>query len=308
MTVQYYKVISSDNKSHHGGDFDWTPYLPKGKKPGKWTPRIENVVSCKSGYHVTRYWNMWYEEGCRIFECEVGGAVVSATAGVVDKVVCARIRLCKEIIPQFDSDGNTGYRNTGDRNTGQYNTGDRNTGDSNAGHYNTGDRNAGHYNTGHRNAGDCNTGDLNAGHYNKGDRNAGHYNTGHCNTGDCNAGHYNTGHYNTGHHNTGQYNTGNCNTGYHNTCSRSSGSFNTVNDTINVFNKPCKTYVWEQALKPGFMYFNLIGTYKESWRKAYDGASEDDKFLLVKLPNFDADVFYEISGILVDPDTGKELQ
>ena len=49
--MTYYKVISKDNKSCHGGDFDWTPYLPKGTKPGKWTPKIKDTknvarVSC----------------------------------------------------------------------------------------------------------------------------------------------------------------------------------------------------------------------------------------------------------------------
>ncbi len=285
MTMQYYKIISADNKSCHGGDFDWTAYLPNGKKPGKWTPRIENVVACKKGYHVTKYWNMWYKEGCRIFKCEVDGVVVAAgesVVGVIDKVVCTRIRLCKEIIPQFDSD-----YNTDDCNTGKYNTGHHN-----AGHYNAGQRNTGYRNTGNYNVGDCNTG-----HHNASDYNTGHYNTGYRNAGHCNE----------GHRNTGSYNTGNCNTGDHNTCSYSSGFFNTVNDTINVFNKPCKIDVWEKACKPGFIYFYVVGTYKESWRKAYDEASEEDKLLLVKLPNFDADVFYEISGIMVDPKTGKEV-
>lgn len=295
MTVRYYKVIGADNKSCHGGDFDWTAYLPNGKKPGKWTPRIENVVACKSGYHVTKYWNMWYEEGCRIFECEVDGVVVAAgeyVVGVVDKVVCTRIRLCREIIPQFNSDYNTDDCNTGQYNTGYCNIGNRNTGHRNAGYNNAGQRNTGHRNTGNHNVGDCNTG-----HYNASDYNTGHYNTGH----------RNAGHRNAGHRNTGNYNTGNYNTGDHNTCNYSSGFFNTVNDTINVFNKPCKIDVWERANTPDFIYFDIVGTYKESWRKAYDEASEVDKLLLVKLPNFDADVFYEISGIMVDPKTGKEV-
>ncbi len=312
---EYYKVIGADNKSCHGGDFDWTAYLPNGKKPGKWTPRIENVVACKKGYHVTKYWNMWYEEDCRIFECEVDGVVVPAgesAVGVIDKVVCTRIRLCKEIVAQFDSDRNTGHYNTGDCNAGHYNTGHRNTGNRNVGQYNTGQRNTGQRNTGNRNVGDHNAGHRNAGHHNTGDCNTGHYNTGHYNTGDrntgrYNAGHHNAGHHNAGHHNTGNYNTGNYNTGNHNTCSYSSGFFNTVNDTISVFNKPCKIDVWEKACKPGFICFDIVGTMKESWRKAYDWASEGDKLLLVKLPNFDADVFYEISGIMVDPKTGKEV-
>ena len=297
---EYYKVIGADNKSCNGGDFDWTGYLPKNGKPGEWTPKIENIAACERGYHVTKYWNMWYEAGCRIFECEVDGVVVTAcesVVGVVDKVVCTRIRLCKEITPQFDSGRNTGNYNTGDRNTGLYNTGDYNAGHYNTGHYNTGDRNTGNRNTGYRNTGNYNVGDCNTGHYNASDYNTGSYNTGHRN-----AGYRNTGSYNTGSYNTGHYNTGN-----HNTCNYSSGFFNTVNDTISVFNKPCKIDVWERANIPDFIYFDIVGTYKESWRKAYDEAPEEDKLLLVKLPNFDADVFYEISGIMVDPKTGKEV-
>jgi hypothetical protein len=302
---RYYKVIGADNKSCHGGDFDWTAYLPKGKKPGKWTPKIENIAACERGYHVTKYWNMWYEAGCRIFECEVDGVVVTAcesVVGVVDKVVCTRIRLCKEITPQFDSDRNTGNYNTGNRNTGYRNTGQRNTGQRNTGNYNVGDCNTGDYNTGRYNTGDCNTGDCNTGGWNTGD-----CNTGGWNTGDCNTGYSNTGNYNTGYSNTGNYNTGYSNTGSWNICDRSSGFFNTVNDTINVFNKPCKIATWEAANKPSFICFAPVGTYKESWRKAYDGASDEDKLLLVELPNFNAKVFYEISGIMVDPKTGKEV-
>ena len=52
----------------------------------------------------------------------------------------------------------TGNRNTGDWNTGDWNTGDRNTGNCNTGNWNTGDRNTG----------DCNTGDWNKSSYNTG--------------------------------------------------------------------------------------------------------------------------------------------
>lgn len=285
--TKYYKVIGADNKSCNGGDFDWTGYLPKNGKPGEWTPKIENIVACERGYHVTEYWNMWYKDGRRVFECEADGVVMNDAVGVVDKVVCQRVRLLEEMVPAIDTEGNTG-----DRNTGNYNTGRRNTGDDNTGDNNTGDNNTGNYNTGRRNTGGCNTGSYNTGNYNTGHCNAGNYNTGDRNTGNRNAGYCNVGHYNTGNYNT---------------CNRSSGFFNTVNDTINVFNKPCKIDVWQQANMPSFIHFDMVGTYKESWRKAYDGASDEDKLLLVKLPNFDADVFYEISGIRVDPKTGKEI-
>jgi hypothetical protein len=286
--MTYYKVISKDNKSCHGGDFDWTPYLPAGNKPGKWTPEIKDTKECSRGYHVTQYWNMWYKEDCRIFECEVKGRTTNTYPGVIEKEVCSSIRLVKEIFPVFDKnlntgDSNTGYRNTGDSNTGYYNTGDYNTGDRNTGDYNTGDRNIGYYNTGDRNTGYSNTGNRN---------------TGDCNTGDCNTGNSNTGDWNTGYRNTGDWNKSNRNTGF----------FNTIDPDIQVFNKPCKQEDWKNATKPNFIYFNLNGTYEESWRKAYDSASDEEKLLLVKLPNFNAKVFQEISGILVDEKTGQEIK
>ena len=40
-----------------------------------------------------------------------------------------------------------------------------------------------------------------------------------------------------------------------------------------------------------------IYEYKEAWKKSWDGATDECKELLYKLPNFDADVFFEISGI-----------
>jgi hypothetical protein len=228
--ITYYKVISGDNQSCHGGYFDWTDYLPKGDNPGIWTPEIENIEECASGYHVTKYWNMWYQDSCRVFQCEVEGLVETPNIGVVDKCVARRIRLVREL-PYFSDKNNTGNCNTGDRNTGEWNTGDRNTGNRNTGEWNTGD-----------------------------------------------------------------WNTGNCNTGFFNT---------TTPEYITVFNKPCRMDDWRHADKPNFMFFDLNGTYKESWRKAYDCASNIDKLRLVKLPNFDADVFYEISGIHVNPENGQ---
>ena len=62
----------------------------------------------------------------------------------------------------------TGFCNTGNRNTGNRNTGDRNTGDRNTGNRNTGDRNTGDWNTGNRNTGDWNTGDWNKSSFNTG--------------------------------------------------------------------------------------------------------------------------------------------
>ena len=301
--ITYYKVIGSDNKSCHGGAFDWTPYLPKRGMPGKWTPEIDDIKKCERGYHITRYWNMWYKEGCRIFECDFDGLMESSDPGVIEKEAARRIRLVREIKPRFTRKCNTGNFNTGERNSGNCNTGNFNTGN-----FNTGNRNSGNFNTGSRNTGSWNTGHWNIGERNSGNFNTGHWNTGHWNTGERNTGHWNSGHWNTGHWNSGHWNSGSRNTGHWNACNNSTGFFNTVTpDTVMVFNKPCKVDVWEKAKKPDFIFFEIAGAYKEAWRKAYDGASVSDKLLLVQLPNFDADVFHDISGIRVDPASGLEV-
>ncbi len=47
--------------------------------------------------------------------------------------------------------------------------------------------------------------------------------------------------------------------------------------------------------------------YQEAWRIAWDNATDEDKELLYKLPNFDADVFKEISGIDVNENPVKQV-
>jgi hypothetical protein len=69
--------------------------------------------------------------------------------------------------------------------------------------------------------------------------------------------------------------------------------------TIRVFNKDCDRKLWDQCHKPRFLYFKLLDgkTYKESFQASFDNAGKEEVELLLKLPNFDYDVFEEISGI-----------
>jgi hypothetical protein len=161
------------------------------------------------------------------------------------------------------------------------------------GNLNSGNRNSGDYNSGHYNSGDCNSG-----HYNSGNRNSGHYNSGNRNSGD-----YNSGDCNSGNRNSGDCNSGNYNSGGWNSCNRETGFFNTKEPTtINVFNKPCDRKVWDSVEKPDFIYFELddeLG-YKGSWQKAYATATEEEKVLLKALPNFDKDIFFELTGINIE--------
>jgi hypothetical protein len=198
-------------------------------------------------------------------------------------------------------------------------TGNHNTGDYNTGHYNTGDYNTGHWNTGNHNTG----------YYNTGNHNTGDYNTGNWNTGHWNAGYYNTGNHNTGNYNTGYRNTGNRNTGSWNSTNFSSGFFNTQESPIYIFNKIAEnvsrvdidTYLdiylteWvlpedmteqEKADNPSWETcegFLRERGFKEACVLAWSKADQETKDRFLNLPNFDADIFFEITGIEVE---GKE--
>jgi hypothetical protein len=156
--------------------------------------------------------------------------------------------------------------------------------------------------------------------------NTGENNTGNRNSGDRNSGYSNSGYSNSGHRNSGHWNSGDSNSGDWNACNYETGAFNTEqSDTIRVFNKPCSRDEWIEADKPNFLYFGLcvwVGEddmtdeekkadpqfhvrggylktlgYKEAFQKSWDEADEEDRAKLFKLPNFDAEVFKEISGI-----------
>ena len=162
-----------------------------------------------------------------------------------------------------------------------------------------------------------NTGDWNTGNKNTGNKNTWYENTGHWNTGDSNIGNQNTGNQNTGNKNTGNRNIGNRNT----------GDFNNKDGEYIIFWKP-SLIKREDIVFPDFLYFNTTYfvyeddmteveknnnpwyktiwwylktlDYKEEFQKAYNNASEKEKQQLKELPNFDADIFFEISWIRVE--------
>ena len=155
-------------------------------------------------------------------------------------------------------------------------------------------------------------------------------NTGLFNTGYCNTGNGNTGNRNTGNWNTGNRNTGYCNTGYGNTIDGSNGVFCTEPDmNIRIFNKPSgmslrdfyrsKYYdalssapfvltEWipyteeekkadpEKELAGGYLKEH---TMQEAWANWWAKMTEDNKKIVQEIPNFDAEVFNEITGIEV---------
>ena len=157
--------------------------------------------------------------------------------------------------------------------------------------------------------------------------------TGRCNSGDWNSGDCNSGDCNSGNRNSGNRNSGNRNSGDWNKTSFSNGCFNTVSPKIYMFNKPtdwtlehwlnCRAryllnqiddcpleYVWFDSMtdeeKAAHPEAEITGGYlkerttADNARKWWAGLSADDRNIIFSLPNFDAAIFKEITGIDVD--------
>ena len=194
---------------------------------------------------------------------------------------------------------------------------------------NSGDGNSGSFNSGNWNSGDGNSGSFNSGSFNSGDCNSGKRNSGNCNSGKWNSGNYNSGKRNSGYRNSGDWNSGDWNSGDGN-----SGFFNTNEPFVRMFNKDTKLKKYEIDI-PLFCYFDLtvwvshdtatekekkdhneeIKTcggflktldYKEAWRLAWNKASKEEHLEMLKLPNWDNEVFKEISGIDAEAEIAKE--
>ena len=163
-------------------------------------------------------------------------------------------------------------------------------------------------------------------------------NTGKSCAGLCNSGDWNSGDWNSGNRNSGDWNSGNCNSGNRNSgdwnkTSFSNGCFNTVSPKIYMFNKPtdwtlehwlnCRAryllnqiddcpleYVWFDSMtdeeKAAHPEAKTTGGYlkerttADNARKWWAGLSADDRNIIFSLPNFDAVIFKEITGIDVD--------
>ena len=174
---------------------------------------------------------------------------------------------------------------------------------------------------------DC-TGLCNTGNWNTGNRNTGDWNTGNRNTGD-----WNTGNCNTGNWNTGNRNTGDCNTGDWNKSSFNTGCFNTEEQKITLFNKPSDiTYndwlrsdaryllnqipkdvvewVYEEDMtdeeKAANPTYETTGGYlkvlneSECGQLWWGSLSDFQKNYIKSIPNFDAEIFEQCTGIKVD--------
>ncbi|MFG6383441.1 MAG: hypothetical protein K1V96_04195 [Lachnospiraceae bacterium] len=167
--------------------------------------------------------------------------------------------------------------------------------------------------TGHHNRGDCNSGNRNSGNSNSRNWNRGNRNRGECNSGD--------------------WNSGNCNSGNWNKCSFSNGCFNTIDPKIYLFNKP-STWTYQDWLESDACHLlkqvpmdvleyvpfgkmnkeekefhpeaEITGGYLkilDSCKNAvtwWERLSKEQKQIIIEIPNFDKEIFKEITGIDVD--------
>ena len=275
-----------------------------------------DIEVCKSGFHFCRKasdcFNYYgFDSRNKVAEVEAIGLV--KTQG--NKSVTDTIKIVREIEWQeLLTIVNEGNNCTGFCNSGHYNTGNHNSG-----HCNSNDWNSGHYNTGNYNSGNRNTGSFNTGRYNSGDWNSGSYNSGDWNSGSCNSGYCNSGNYNSGDWNSTNYST---------------GFFNTEHQPIYMFNKPTNMsrndiYNLEgmQVLRYNFQSSNWIYSekmsaeekaehpehritggylktvdFKTACKMMWDKLDKEERQAVIELPNFDAKIFEDITGINVNED------
>lgn len=265
MGIKGYKVFNSDWTCR---DFQY--------KVGETYIHNGNIKMCVSGFHFCQkasdcFSYYQFDSNNKVAEIEAIGLVeTSGNKSVTDKIVIVREVPWQELLTIV----NEGKDCTGLCNTGNCNTGDWNTGNCNTGDYNTGYRNTGDWNTGDRNTGDRNTGDWNSTNF-------------------------------------------------------SSGIFNSVEQPLYIFNLPTKIsrneirnhkgikildwnfenswWIYsenmsdeEKSIHPEHEatggYLKTVD-FKTACKMMWDSLCDDGKQCVKEIPNFNAEVFKEITGI-----------
>ena len=94
--MTYYKSLSADGCSCSGGHSKWSlpTQLEDGTyKPGRWMPRIKDIVPCERGYHVFERKDILPWVNTTLYEAEIRGE----TIGHEDKTVAQSARLIRPI-------------------------------------------------------------------------------------------------------------------------------------------------------------------------------------------------------------------
>ena len=214
-----------------------------------------------------------------------------------DKCGSNHIKIIREItgeelqIAKGLTNGNSGLFNSGYRNSGDRNSGDCNSGDCNSGYRNSGDCNSGYRNSGYRNSGDRNSGYRNSGYRNSGD----------CNSGDCNSGYRNSGIFNKTNNSNGVF----CNVepkicifNIQTDWTLKEFRLSKYYDAICSSDFPLTEWVNDENPKENGVDGKLqVNTYEEACRRWWKDMTEENKKIIKEIPNFDIDVFCDITGI-----------
>ena len=239
---------------------------------------------CKSLPQVHMFYNCWNEKN-RYFEIEVLGEEVT------DGLKCGSNHI--KIVREIEGEELNNLKGLNNGNTGLFNSGNKNSEHYNSGNSNSGNSNSGYKNSRNSNNGACNSGDSNYGDFNSGDRNNGHRNS-----------------------------------GIANKCDFSNGVFCNESDmNIRIFNKPSgmsleeftNSRYWKAMCEAEFtltewIYYTIeekaaepekdrIGGYlkvysmEEAWANWWNKLSEGAKQTIQEIPNFDPEIFEDITGI-----------
>ena len=296
--IKGYKVFNSD-WTCRGFQFE----------VGKTFKHKGEIFLCRSGFHFCKKASdcfNYYTFDSRNKVAEIVAFDLVETKG--DKSVTNKIQIVREISWHELLD----LVNSGENCTGFLNSGNSNTGNHNSGRFNSGNYNSGFYNSGN----------YNSGYYNNGNYNSGYYNNGNHNSGDFNSGNHNSGNFNRGNHNSGDFNSGNHNNGWFSTITpkltifekETSFSREEILDIkgIKILNQKCKNTLWvceenmTEEEKEKYPSYETTGGYlktishKEAYKIMWEKLSHREKNEIQRIPNFDARIFQEITGIDVN--------
>ena len=150
----------------------------------------------------------------------------------------------------------------------------------------------------------------------------------------CNSGSYNSGNRNSGNRNSGDYNSGSYNSGDYNSTNYSTGFLNSEQQPIYMFNQPTNMQREDICNLAGIRILNwnfenswwiysknmsaeekaahpeheTTGDYlktvdfKTACKMMWNKLDEEERQTVIELPNFDAEVFEDITGINVNED------
>ena len=168
---------------------------------------------------------------------------------------------------------------------------------------------------------------------NSGNRNSGDWNSGDWNSGDWNSGNRNSGNRNSGNRNSGNWNSGDWNSGDWNKTNFSSGCFNTKETKILMFNKPSDwtfrdwwnsearsllnriqknvlEWIWSDDMtdeeKEQYPEYKTTGGYLKELDESecgqiwWNDLTDHEKDVILSLPNFDAGIFEQITGVHIE--------